>query len=137
VVSHDRAFLDNVVTSTLVLEGKGVIGEYAGGYTDWVRQRPIAISAKAPREKRAPAPAARPGKKRKVTFNETKGRRGLPDAIEVLEREKEALYASFSDGTFQRDGSQVSKARARLTEVEAEIERLVARWEVLETIVAQ
>ena len=135
LVSHDRAFLDNVVTSTLVLEGKGVIGEYAGGYTDWVRQRKAAVPAAAPREKRAPPPPPpRPEKKRKLTFSETKELAGLPDVIEAREGERDALYASLADGTFLRDGAAVVQARTRLAEVEAEIERLIARWEELETI---
>ena len=133
LVSHDRAFLDNVVTSTLVLEGKGVIGEYAGGYTDWVRQRKAAVPAAPPREKRAPPPP-RPEKKRKLTFSETKELAGLPDVIEAREGERDALYASLADGTFLRDGAAVVQARTRLAEVEAEIERLIARWEELETI---
>ena len=135
LVSHDRAFLDNVVTSTLVLEGKGVIGEYAGGYTDWVRQRKAAVPAAPPREKRAPPPP-RPEKKRKLTFSETKELAGLPDVIEAREGERDALYASLADGTFLRDGAAVVQARTRLAEVEAEIERLIARWEELETIAA-
>jgi ATP-binding cassette subfamily F protein uup len=144
VVSHDRAFLDNVVTSTLVLEGKGVVVEYAGGYSDWLRQRTTAPAASPSEQReqreqrvRAPAPDARAEKKRKLTFNETKELAGLPDAIEALEREREALYASLSDGSFLRDGPGVSKAHARLTDVEAEVERLIARWEALETIAAR
>jgi len=57
VVSHDRAFLDNVVTSTLVMEGKGRVGEYVGGYTDWVRQRPVAVVVDAPRRAATPVVA--------------------------------------------------------------------------------
>jgi ATP-binding cassette subfamily F protein uup len=122
-----------------VLEGKGAIGEYAGGYTDWLRQRKPATPVAAvtpPREKRAPEPARRPEKKRKLTFGETKELAGLPDVIEARERERDTLYASLSDGTFLRDGTAVVQARARLAEVEAEIERLIARWEDLETIAA-
>src|SRR5262249_5884674 len=120
LVSHDRAFLDNVVTSTLVLEGKGVVGEYAGGYTDWVRQREAPTVVAQSREKRAPAPPSPPRseKKRKLTFGETKELAGLPDLIEARERERDGLYASLSDGTFLRDGAAVIQARARLAEVE-------------------
>ena len=137
LVSHDRAFLDNVVTSTLVLEGKGVIGEYAGGYTDWVRQRKPETPHAPSREKRAPAPPPpRSEKKRKLTFGETKELAGLPDLIEARERERDELYASLADGTFLRDGAAVVQARVRLADVEAEIERLIARWEELETVAA-
>ncbi|HEY4130532.1 MAG TPA: ATP-binding cassette domain-containing protein [Gemmatimonadaceae bacterium] len=141
LVSHDRAFLDNVVTSTLVLEGNGAIGEYAGGYTDWIRQRKVAEAVAPVREKRAvvspaPAPHVRPKatKTRKLSFGETKELAGLPDLIEGRERERDAIYASLADGTFLRDGAAVVQARARLAEVEAEIEKLVARWEELEVV---
>ena len=99
IVSHDRAFLDTVATSTLVLEGRGAIGDYAGGYTDWVRQRRVATAAAPAREKRvAPPPVAaasapRAEKKRKLSFGETKELAGLPDSIEGRERERDALYA--------------------------------------------
>jgi ABC transport system ATP-binding/permease protein len=135
LVSHDRAFLDNVVTSTLVLEGKGTIGEYAGGYTDWLRQRKVAAPAPA-RSKPIASPGPRAAKKRQITFKESKELTELPDRIEALEREREAIYASLSDGAFLRDGAAVVTARARLVEVEAEIEKLLARWEELETIAA-
>jgi ATP-binding cassette subfamily F protein uup len=142
VVSHDRAFLDNVVTSTLVLEGGGRIGEYAGGYSDWVRQRPAPLSASASpaAEKRAappPAPPARPVKKRKLSFKETSELAALPDRIDALEQEREGVYASLSDPAVLRDGAAVGSARARLAALELEIGDLTARWESLETIAAE
>ncbi len=136
LVSHDRAFLDNVVTSTLVLEGGGAVGEYVGGYTDWLRQRrapePERIQPKRP----APTPAPQKTKKRKLTFKETHELAALPDRIDALERERETLYASLGDAATLRDGAAVVAAKARLAELDAEIPELIARWEALETIAA-
>lgn len=100
VVSHDRAFLDNVVTSTLVFEGSGRVGDYAGGYSDWVRQRAFAVARapSAPPAKRAPiAPPASNEKKRKLSFKETSELAALPDRIDAVERNREQVYASLAD----------------------------------------
>ena len=139
LVSHDRAFLDNVVSSTLVLEGGGRVGEYAGGYTDWVRQRKSA--AAAPLAKRvdqaiaAPiAVASRSDKKRKLSYKETQELAALPDRIDALEQEKSALYASMSDPLFLRDGAAVTTANARVGAIDSEVGKLTERWELLETI---
>jgi ATP-binding cassette subfamily F protein uup len=141
VVSHDRAFLDNVVTSTLVFEGGGRVGEYAGGYSDWVRQRPAPappVSA-APASKRAAPPPApsRPAKKRKLNFRETTELAALPDRIDALEQERERVYASLADPAVLRDGAAVTAAKARLSSLEVEIAELTTRWETLETIAAE
>jgi ATP-binding cassette subfamily F protein uup len=140
VVSHDRAFLDNVVTSTLVFEGGGRIGEYAGGYTDWVRQRPTPTTATPVAPKRAPAPPPpppRPAKKRKLNFKEMSELAALPDRIDTLEREREQVYASLADPAVLRDGTAVTSAKARLATLEIEITELTGRWEALETIAAE
>jgi ATP-binding cassette subfamily F protein uup len=141
IVSHDRAFLDNVVTSTLVLEGGGRVGEYVGGYTDWVRQRrlaePVARPAVPAPARRAPVPAAKTNKPRKLTFKETKELADLPDRIDALERERDTLYASLSDPALVRDGAAMSAAKARLAALEREIGAAVERWEALETIVSE
>jgi ATP-binding cassette subfamily F protein uup len=139
VVSHDRAFLDNVVTSTLVLEGDGRIGEYVGGYSEWVRQRKgaeIPVPA-AVVPKRAPEAAARPSKPRKLTFKETSELKELPDRIDAMEQERERLYLSLADPVLLRDGAAVAGARARLATIEQEIAESMQRWEALETIAAQ
>jgi ATP-binding cassette subfamily F protein uup len=139
VVSHDRAFLDNVVTSTLVFEGGGRVVEYAGGYGDWVRQRPApaasAPPAPAPR-KAVPSPAPRASKPRKLSYKETAELAALPDRIDALEGERERLYASLADPALLRDGAAVADARARLAALESEIAELTERWEALETIAA-
>ena len=142
VVSHDRAFLDAVVTSTLVFEGGGMVGEYVGGYSDWVRQRkpPAAPAPAANPPKKpalAPAPATTKAKPRRLTFKEAAELAALPDRIDALERERAALYVSLSDPTVLRDGSAVVAVRSRLATVETELTELTDRWETLETIAAQ
>ncbi|HEU4723118.1 MAG TPA: ATP-binding cassette domain-containing protein [Gemmatimonadaceae bacterium] len=138
LVSHDRAFLDNTVTSTLVFEGGGRIGEYVGGYTDWVRQRP-APAAAPPAAKRADPPplaprAPRAPKPRRLTHKERSELASLPDAIDAREREREETYRSLSDPALLRDGGAVGETRARLAALDREITTLTARWEELATI---
>ncbi len=137
-MSHDRAFLDNTVTSTLVFEGGGRIGEYVGGYTDWVRQRAPAVVVEAPAPKRAaPAPLQpRAPKPRRLTLKERGELASLPDEIDARERERERTYLSLSDPALLRDGAAVTEARARLETLEREIVALTERWEELATIEA-
>ena len=136
VVSHDRAFLDNVVTSTLVFEGDGRIGEYVGGYADWVRQREAAEAASAPPPRRVAvaAPAAAPVRKKRLSFKESTELASLPERIDALEREREAAYLSLSDPSLLRDASSVTRAHARVGALDAEIRALTERWEALETL---
>ena len=140
VVSHDRAFLDNVVTSTLVFEGKGRITEFVGGYADWLRQRKSAMTDTRPPEapkRQATAAAAAPGapnqkKKQALSHKEANELAALPEKIDAGERERTALYASLADPAFLRNGPKVSDAKARLTMLEKELEGMVLRWEALE-----
>jgi ATP-binding cassette subfamily F protein uup len=141
VVSHDRAFLDNVVTSTLVLEGGGSVGDYVGGYTDWVRQRghtavPVApiVAPKRPATARLTTEQTR---KRRLSFKERTELAALPDRIDSLERDRAALYESLGDPAVLRDGSAVVAAKSRLAEIDSEIAELIQRWEALETIAAE
>ena len=140
LVSHDRAFLDNVVTSTLVLEGGGRVGEYVGGYSDWVRQRPApGVVVPAPPPKRVagvPAPGVtlpKP-KKRGLTYKEKHELAELPDRIDAAERERSGLYVSLGEPAFLRDGTAVARAKARLAQIELELAEMTERWERLETI---
>ena len=140
VVSHDRDFLDNVVTSTLVMEGKGAVGEYAGGYADWVRQRVSTVEA-TPRSASKPsqvigqpATAGRAEKPRKLTYKEQKELDALPNRIDTLEQEKGALYERLADPAVLRDGAAVAASSARLKAVEVDVAAAVARWEELETV---
>jgi ATP-binding cassette subfamily F protein uup len=137
LVSHDRAFLDAVVTSTLVFEGDGVVGEYAGGYSDWVRQRPAPapVLAPAPRKVVSTAPPPAPGpRRRKLTFKEAAELEALPARIEALERERDALYGRLADPGVHRDVTALHDAQYRLTEVDAALASAMDRWETLETI---
>jgi len=138
VVSHDRAFLDNVVTSTLVFEGDGQVGAYAGGYADWLRQRtPIpAASAAVSRSSSMKSTAPRAERKRRLTFKETQELSALPDAIDAQERARESVYAQLADPAFLRDGAAVATATATLASLDAELYALAERWELLETIAA-
>ncbi len=136
LVSHDRAFLDNVVTSTLVFEGQDRVAEYIGGYDDWQRQRPQNIPP-APRKKgrpERPPRAVRQGP-RKLSYNERRELTQFPDLIERLEGEQVRLFETLADpSTYQSDGQAVSKAKVRLAEVEEALARAYERWEQLETI---
>jgi ATP-binding cassette subfamily F protein uup len=138
LVSHDRAFLDNVVTSTLVLSGDGTVGEYAGGYTDWVRQRPVPVTpADTTPAKAAPRSSDRDRsttRKRRLTFKEKAELDTLPDRIDEHERTRDQLYASLSDPAFLRDGTAVVAATEQLRIVEKEIDEMLLRWEELEII---
>ncbi len=138
VVSHDRAFLDNVVTSTLAFEGKGVIGEYAGGYADWLRQRPRPTATPVARPAVAAATPAplRSEKKRRLSFKESQELSGLPDLIDAREQHRGAIYAQLADPSVRRDGVAVAAATARLAELDAELAVLADRWEYLEVIAA-
>ncbi|KIH76488.1 ATP-binding cassette, subfamily F, uup [Geoalkalibacter ferrihydriticus] len=134
LVSHDRAFLDNVVTSTLVLEGEGRVGEYVGGYEDWLRQRPaIPLPEKAEEAKpERRSPKERP---RKLSFKEKKELEDLPRRIEELEKEQAEIHARLSDPAFYRAGGGDSAAmQARLAAVEDALAVCYGRWEELEAL---
>jgi ATP-binding cassette subfamily F protein uup len=140
LVSHDRAFLDNVVTSTLVFESAGRIDEYVGGYSDSMRQRaersasaPVLRTAEDTRKTEgAPRPAAR-AKPRKLSFNEQRELESLPALIERLEAEQTALQAALSDPALFRDRPEEARAAAtRLHDVAAELEAAYERWSALE-----
>jgi ATP-binding cassette subfamily F protein uup len=134
VVSHDRAFLDNVVTSTLVMEGNGRVGEYVGGYADWLRQRPappVAGTRKAPPRATATA-AVQP--KRRLSIKEQRELANLPDRIHALEQERERLYATLAVPAVLRDGAATASAKARLDTIGIELKAAELRWEELETI---
>ena len=132
LVSHDREFLDNVVTSTLVLEGEGRVGEYVGGYSDWLRQRATPAPASRPVvTEKTSAPAAE--KKRKLGYKDARELEALPARIEALESEIAALTASMGEPAFyQQDGAAIARANARLAELQAEHEKAFERWMELE-----
>jgi ATP-binding cassette subfamily F protein uup len=138
LVSHDRAFLDAVVTSTLVFEGKGIVREYAGGYTDWVRQRPAPLAETAPPPRTAPIPTPpATTRKRKLSYKETAELAALPDRISALEAERDACFAQLGDPAVMRDGARVVTLREQLATLEHRLGELMTRWEALETIATE
>ncbi|WP_282283061.1 ATP-binding cassette domain-containing protein [Pseudomonas sp. PS02302] len=149
MVSHDRAFLDNVVTSTLVFEGEGRVREYVGGYQDWLRQggspRLLGVQTRedgkaAPvAAKTEPAPAAAPvaaaaaPAKRKLSYKEQRELDALPGTIETAEIELEALQTAIADPGFYQLPGEVTQAKlARMDALQAELDRLIERWAELE-----
>jgi ABC transport system ATP-binding/permease protein len=147
LVSHDRAFLDEVVTSTLVFEGDGRIGDYAGGYTDWMQdkakqaaraltlasQEEAPVRAEATEVKRSGnAVPSKPGKK--LTNKERQELEVLPARIEALEKEQAELAAKLADPTFYKSqAAQFAEVKARLETVEREHAAAFANWEDLES----
>jgi ATP-binding cassette subfamily F protein uup len=136
LVSHDRTFLDNVVTSTLVFEGGGRVQEYAGGYTDWLRQRAKPAAAKLETVARpaptANAPKPKPGK---LKHKDARELEGLPALIDALEAEQAELGARVSEPAFyKREPGEQARALARLAALAGEIERAYARWDELESL---
>jgi ATP-binding cassette subfamily F protein uup len=129
LVSHDRAFLDNVVTQTLAAEGGGAWKEYVGGYTDWVRQRPAALT-----EEKASSKAAVRGKgKGKLSYKEQRELEALPQEIEALEAEQASLAARMALPEYFRQPPDVLKAdQKRHEEIEALLLKKLERWEALE-----
>ncbi len=137
LVSHDRDFLDNVVTSTLVLEGEGRLGEYVGGYSDWLRQRPspAAAAARSRDEAQAAAVAAASAQppKAKRSYRDTRELEQLPARIEQLETEIARRGAAMNDPAFFRqDADAITAANQSLAELQRELDAAYARWEALE-----
>jgi ATP-binding cassette subfamily F protein uup len=144
LVSHDRAFLDNVVTSTLVFEGGGQVNEYVGGYSDWLRQRKVTAPAKArapvapvtavaPISAAAPVPAAAP-KARRMSYKEQRELAAMPEKIQRLEAEQLQLQATIADpNLFKDDPARGTAALQSLESLAAELETAYARWDALES----
>lgn len=139
LVSHDREFLNNVVTSSIVFEPGGV-KEYVGGYDDWLRQREPVPQETAPKPA-PPKPAERPvvekssgaAKPRKLTYKETQELEKLPERIEQLEAEISKLHQAMSAAEFyQQSGQQIAAEQSRLAELESQLQHAFARWEELE-----
>jgi ABC transport system ATP-binding/permease protein len=147
LVSHDRAFLDNVVTSTLVFEGHGQVNEYVGGYSDWLRQRRAADAAPPTSAAPAAAPpapaspasapheAARvPSKARRLSYKEQRELKAMPDTIQRLEAEQLELQSAIADPKlFHGNPERGAAVLERLRSLAAEIETAYARWDALES----
>ncbi len=136
LVSHDRAFLDHVVTSTLAFEGDGRVGEFVGGYEDWLRQRPTPSGARVPAVPPArPIPAERtaPPARRKLTYNEQRELGALPDRIDALEHERRTLAERIGAPEFYKEpAADIASALARADALERELTDAYARWHDLD-----
>jgi ABC transport system ATP-binding/permease protein len=142
LVSHDRTFLDNVVTSTLVFEGEGKFLEYAGGYEDWERYQRQIPAAKSRAQRTATATAVAVSlktnsseKRRRLSYKQQRELDQLPAKIEALEAEQVDLHARMGSGDFYRQSSQkISAAVERLEAVKRELELHYERWQILDSI---
>ncbi len=145
IVSHDRVFLDNLVTSVIALEGDGLAHEYAGAYTDWLRQRPAPAQERKAEEKTA-RPADQPDRRtatdkaRKLSFKEqrefeqlTQELEELPERLDALEREQKNLETALADpDLFTRNPAAFTRTTKRLPALEEEQTELLLRWEIVE-----
>lgn len=141
LVSHDRAFLNDVVTSTLAIEPDGRVKEYDGGYDDYLRQRRDEESS-APKAAATPAASSSSGsarpqasRPRKISLKERKELEALPARIETLEAARTELHDAMADPSFYRqDGAAIAESRDRLEAIESELAAAYARWEELESL---
>lgn len=139
LVSHDRTFLDNVVTSTIAYEGDGLWREYEGGVQDWLEQsrrsKALAASqakqaakAPAPAPAASPAPAAAPGK-RKLSYKEQRALEQLPDQIAALEAEQQSIHEALADGSiYAGDAARAAALVSRDAEIDALLMQALERW---------
>jgi ATP-binding cassette subfamily F protein uup len=139
LVSHDRAFLDNVVTSVFVLDGSGQVDEFVGGYTDWmnhVKQIKQAEAAKAPKqEKSAAQTPARTATKKKLSYKEQQELDKMPELIDELETKQAELTQLINDPEFyKKDQAIVAKALDELKQIDARLEQVYQRWDELEAL---
>ncbi|MFW1851505.1 ATP-binding cassette domain-containing protein [Acinetobacter guillouiae] len=141
LISHDRAFMDNVVTSTWVFDGKGNIDEYIGGYQDYLEQRPDQrvvdqksdVKKAIAKAEAAAAPAEPAVKKVKLSYKDQRALEQLPAEIEALEKEQAELTAKLADGSwFVTDADAATKASQRLGEIDELLLEKMERWDALE-----
>jgi ATP-binding cassette subfamily F protein uup len=138
LVSHDRAFLDNVVTQVIAFEGDGILREYVGGYDDWVRAKNFVKTA-AKQEAAQPQPLAslaktpKPTLRAKLSSNEMRELEALPAKIETLEREQADITHRLGTPAIYRDNPEEARAlQARFAAIEEELIDYLARWDELE-----
>ncbi|QHH98232.1 ATP-binding cassette domain-containing protein [Acinetobacter dispersus] len=138
LISHDRAFMDNVVTSTWVFDGKGNIDEYIGGYQDYLEQRPdqkVVDQKSDVKKAQAKAEAAAAPKKVKLSYKDQRELEQLPAEIEKLETEQAELSEKLADGSwFVSDANAATAASQRLAEIEEVLLEKLERWDILENM---
>ena len=133
LVSHDRAFLNNVVTSTIVVSGDGAVSEYVGGYDDYLRQSEATSETVLKQSKETPSVATKPvEKKQKLSYKEKQELSNLPEQIDDLEQEQSKLHEEMANPEFfKQDSDTITEATNRLEEIGRELEKLYERWEEL------
>jgi ATP-binding cassette subfamily F protein uup len=132
LVSHDRDFLDNVITSTLVFEGDGVVNEYIGGYQDWLRQRGTSEDTVVPNKKKMKK-ETNPTPVKKLSFKLQRELDELPGRIEKLEKQQSELHKKMANPEFYKESNdKAASAKSELESVEKELEDVYLRWEELE-----
>jgi len=133
LVSHDRSFLNNVVTNSLIFDGTGQIKEVIGGYDDWLTLQPEKIS---PTKKTREKPALRKERPRKLSFKEKQELENLPLQIDDLETEQAELHEKMADQTLYKegDGTLITTMKERLAKIEITLEADYQRWEELDQI---
>ncbi|GAX60975.1 ABC transporter ATP-binding component [Candidatus Scalindua japonica] len=136
LVSHDRTFLNNVVTSTIVFEGEGEVNEYVGGYDDWLRQRKqVGENKKKQSRLKSASPDKNSERHRRLSYKEQRELTSLPQRIEELEEEQRQLYEAVSDPLFYKKGNDEAEIiRTRLSALNHELDTAYQRWETLETL---
>ncbi|MCD6294579.1 MAG: ATP-binding cassette domain-containing protein [Deltaproteobacteria bacterium] len=137
LASHDRAFLNNLVTSILVFEGNGRITEYIGGYDDWLKQRKKNKTKIPSKPKKNGTKKAKPKRKgpKKITFRENRELEDMPSLIESLEQEHAVLFGRMSDPSFYKNKSaEIANTKERLESLEIELEKAYKRWETLDAL---
>jgi ATP-binding cassette subfamily F protein uup len=132
LVSHDRSFLDNIVTQTIAAEGGGTWKEYVGGYSDWLRQK--SSPAQAEEVSLRKEFSVREKRKSKLSYKETRELESLPKEIESLEAEQQALVAKMHASEYYRQPPEALRAdQQRVGEIEALLHEKLERWEALES----
>ncbi len=136
LVSYDRTFLNNVVTSTLVFEGEGQVNEYVGGYDDWLRQRKQGEKVSKKSTGNKPKLESKKGDRpRKLSFKEKRELETLPERIEALESEQDQLHQTMSDPLFyQKQKEEIVSIKSRLSTIDTELADTYERWEELEKL---
>lgn len=134
LVSHDRAFLNNVVTSILAPLQDGYWDECAGGYDDWLRMQPIQDKSTFTPKKDKPRKSLKAKQPRKLTFKEKHELKDLPTHIETHESEQQQLYQTLADPEFYQKGGDAAAAKIRLDELKKQLTLAYARWEELEEV---
>lgn len=134
IASHDRALLNNVVTSTLVMEGNGHIGEYVGGYDDWLRQRKQPESAKRAASAKPAGDGVRAEARTKLSYKDQRELNGLPARIEALEASEKALQEKLCDPKVYQNGDEAAATKKALSATQTDLHAAYERWEALEAL---